>query len=158
MPRVESTALSVVTARQQHFASWVMDILVYIVVLNLFVEFFPEVIAESFTLSILTAVLLKAMLVLMGGVEHRVSEFFKGRDGTIWTVLRFLSVWGILFAGKLLILEVVDLVFAGSVKLGHFLEVVALVVALIAVSGGVRAVYKRLGPGAAEVARAGHTG
>jgi len=158
MPQEESTALITVTARQQRFASWVMDILVYIVVLNLFVEFFPEVIAESFTLSILTAVLLKGMLVLIGGFEHRVSDFFKRRDGTIWKVLRFLSVWTILFASKFLILEVVDLVFGGYVKLGHFLEVIALVLALIVASQSVKAVYKRLGRGAAEAAGDGEAG
>jgi hypothetical protein len=35
------------------------DVLVYIVVLNLFVEWAPAVVIESFTVSILTAIALK---------------------------------------------------------------------------------------------------
>jgi len=40
----------------------VVDVFVYVVVLNLAIEFVPEVISETFTLSLLTAVLLKAVL------------------------------------------------------------------------------------------------
>ncbi len=40
----------------------VVDVFVYLVVLNLFVEYFPQVLSETFTLSFLTAVLLKGVL------------------------------------------------------------------------------------------------
>lgn len=40
-------------------ASDVVDVFVYIVVLNLAIEYVPSVISESFSLSILTAILLK---------------------------------------------------------------------------------------------------
>jgi hypothetical protein len=43
---------------QARFVSWVADVLVYIVVLNLFVEWAPAVIVESFTFSILMIVAL----------------------------------------------------------------------------------------------------
>jgi len=42
----------------------VVDVVVYVVVLNLAIEYFPSVISESFTISLLTAVLLKAVLEL----------------------------------------------------------------------------------------------
>ena len=151
----DTTTRITVSAAQQRFASWVADILVSIVVLNLFVEYFPNVIAESFTLTILTAVLLKGMLVVIGGLEHRVSEYFGRRDGAVWKVLRVLSVWLILFASKFVILEVVGFVFGGYVELGHFLEVVALVVALLIASQGLKAVYRRLGRSAAGAPEAG---
>ena len=40
----------------------VVDVFVYVVVLNLAVEYFPTVISETFTLSLLTALLLKVAL------------------------------------------------------------------------------------------------
>ena len=40
----------------------VIDVFVYVVVLNLFVEYLPQVLSETFTLSLLTAVLLKGVL------------------------------------------------------------------------------------------------
>ena len=45
---------------QPRIAAAVVDVFVYVVVLNLFVEYLPQVISETFTLSLLTAVLLKA--------------------------------------------------------------------------------------------------
>ena len=73
-----------VTRGQQLFASWVMDVLVYIVVLNLFVEYLPKVITESFTISIFTAVVLKLLIDAITGLEHRVSGWFKRREGSGW--------------------------------------------------------------------------
>ena len=39
--------------------AYVIDLFVYVVVLNLAIEYVPSVISESFTLSLLTAALLK---------------------------------------------------------------------------------------------------
>ena len=39
-----------------------VDVLVYVVVIALFVQFFPAVISESFAITLLTAVLLKVVL------------------------------------------------------------------------------------------------
>jgi len=48
----------------------VADLFVYVVVLNLAIEYVPSVISESFTLSLLTAALLKVTLELVIGSEH----------------------------------------------------------------------------------------
>ena len=56
-----------VTRRQAVFASWMTDVLVYVVVLNLFVEYVPTVITESFTISIFTAVVLKFLIDAIAG-------------------------------------------------------------------------------------------
>jgi hypothetical protein len=48
--------------RNPRIAATVVDLFVYVVVLNLFVEYFPKVLVESFSLSLLTAVLLKVVL------------------------------------------------------------------------------------------------
>ena len=52
-------------------AADVVDVFVYVVVLNLFVEYLPAVISETFTLSLLTAVLLKAVLEVVVAVKKR---------------------------------------------------------------------------------------
>ena len=78
-----------------------------------------------------TAVLLKVMLVLLGGVEHRVTQYFKAKETPWATAIGAVLVFGILFGGKLLILEVVNLVFGDRVELGHFVELVALILTMI---------------------------
>lgn len=153
-----AAAPTVVTAAQRHFVSWAVDILIGVVVLNLFIEYFPDVIAESFLLSMLTAVLLKVMLAVIGRLEHRVSAYFKRRSGAAARILRVLAVWAILFVSKFVILEAVALIFRGSVQLGGFLEIVALIIALMVAEGLVWAVYRRIGRRADAERAAPHAG
>jgi hypothetical protein len=121
------------------------EILVYIVVLNLFVEYVPAVVIDSFTVSILTAILLWLMLHAIVGIEHRVAGYFRQKKTALYRVLRYLSVWAILFASKFVILEVVAFVSAGRAALGHFFEVVAIVLTLMAAEFLLGWVYRRLG-------------
>jgi len=128
------------TERQMIFASWTKDVLIYIIVLNLFVEYNPKIIIDSFTISIFTAVLLKILLEVILNLEHRVSEGFKS-----YKLLRIFLVWLILFGSKFLILEVVDLVFGEHVELGKFLDVILLVIALMVAREVVQRIYISLG-------------
>ena len=137
--------LVTMTARQAAFADWMTDVLVYIVVLNLFVEYAPAVIIESFSMSILTAVLMKLMLDVITRFEHRIVGFFRSKEGALFQVLGTVAFFTILAAGKLLILEVVDLVFGDAVELGHFVEVLVLILAMMATREIVQRIYVRLG-------------
>jgi hypothetical protein len=58
-------------------AAAVVDVFVYVVVLNLFVEYVPAVITETFTLSLLTAVLLKGVLEIVFIAKNRVRAWFR---------------------------------------------------------------------------------
>jgi len=140
----------VVTPAQLRFASWMTDVLVYIVVLNLFVEHASTVVIDSFSISIFTAILLKLMLDALLGFEHRVSSYFAGRQGRLSRVLGLLSVFSILFFSKFLMLEVVIFVFGDHVALGHFVEIAAIVISMIVASRVLRAIYIRLGRSAAS--------
>ena len=133
------------TQRQLAFFSWTKDVLIYIIVLNLFVEYVDKIVIDSFTISILTAILLKALLDLILGLEHRVAHFFEARPGKLSMLLRILSTWLILFSSKFLILEAVDLVFGDHVELGKFWHVLILVIALMVAREVVQRIYVALG-------------
>ncbi len=139
-----------ITRPQQWYVSWTADLLVYTVVLNLFDEYVAGVSIESFTISILTAALLKVMLVLLGGVERRVHHYFADIGTTGARAVGAVIIFGILFGGKLLILEVVNVVFGDSVELGHFVEVVALILTMMIARQVMDATYRRLGTRSAE--------
>ena len=62
---------------QPRIAAAVVDVFVYVVVLNLFVEYLPQVISETFTLSLLTAVLLKGVLEIVVAAKNRVKARFR---------------------------------------------------------------------------------
>lgn len=133
-----------ITPAQARFISWVSEVLVDIVVLNLFVEFVHTVVIDSFYISILTAVLLKLMVDAVKGLEQAVSAYFAAKQGGKWKAVRFLAVGLILFLSKFLILEVVNFVFGDHVELGSFVDIVALVVTMLAANFILLGVYQTL--------------
>lgn len=134
-----------VTEAQARFADWMTDVLIYIIVLNLFVEYVDNIVIDSFTISILTAILLKLLLDIILGFEHRIRGWFSAREGAIYRILGPVVVLSILFFSKFLILEIVDIVFREHVELGHLIEVVALVITMMVARRVVGVIYRRLG-------------
>jgi hypothetical protein len=124
-----------------------MAILADIVVLNLFVEYAHGVVIDSFTITILTAIVLRAMVLVTFRIEHRVSALFKARPGRVSTVLRVSAMWLILFGSKFVILEVIDLIFGDHVELHGLLLVIALIAAMIFVEQTLLRIYDRLSLG-----------
>ena len=108
------------------------------VVLNLAVEYVPAVISEGFTLSLLTALLLKVALELVLVLKNRVIGWFRAATTRRAQVAAALSLWVVAAGSKLVVLELVDLVFGDAVSLGGFIPVTLLVVALLAARAAVR--------------------
>ena len=149
----EETSLITITSRQRTFASWTSDVLIYTVVLNLFVQYRPSVIVESFTISILTAVLFKVLLDLVMGLEGRVHAFFSAKEGAIYRVMGSISLFVVLFFGKLLVLQAVHLVFGDAVELGSLAQEVVLILSLMITREVFHRIY--LGLGESEAASDG---
>ena len=116
----------------------VVDVFVYVVVLNLAIEYLPAVISEGFTLSLLTAVLLKVALELVILLKNRILERLRNATTRRAKAVSALSLWVVAIGSKLVVLELVDLVFGDKVSLGGFIPVTLLVVALLASRAGVR--------------------
>jgi hypothetical protein len=116
----------------------VVDVFVYVVVLNLAAEYLPLVITETFTLSLLTAVLLKVVLEVVVVMKDHVKERFKAAKTLVGRVLAALLLWAVLVGSKFVVLELVALAFAGQVKLGGFFSVTGLIVVLLLSRAGVR--------------------
>jgi hypothetical protein len=133
-------------------SSDVVDVFVYIVVLNLAIEYVPSVISESFTLSILTAILLKLALEVVLAFKTVILTRFKGasvaRQKAVWAV----ALWVLAAGSKILVLELVALVFGDAVSLGGFIPVTGLVICLMLARAGVRwLLYDQPSPGAESV-------
>jgi hypothetical protein len=116
----------------------VIDLFVYVVVLNLAIEYVPSVISESFTLSLLTAALLKISLELVLRLKTRVLSRLRGATTRRGKLLAGSSLWMLAVGSKVVVLALVDLVFGDSVSLGGFVPVTLLVVTLLASRGAVR--------------------
>ena len=116
--------------RQRLFLRYFTAILLDLVVLGLFAQYWDRVHVETFTIALLAAMLLQVLLKVTLAVEHRVAAFFKAKQGAGAGVMRVLSVWGILFGSKFVILYALQFVFGDGV---HFDGAAHGVVALIGV-------------------------
>jgi len=134
---------------QPRIAAAIVDVFVYVVVLNLFVEYLPQVISETFTLSLLTAVLLKGVLEIVVAAKNRVKARFRQASTPIGKVVAAVLLWVVLFGSKFLVLEVVALVFGDRVSLGGFFSVTALILALLVSRAVVRRLLQQPRPRAA---------
>ena len=116
----------------------VIDVFVYVVVLNLAIEYVPSVISEGFTLSLLTAALLKIALELVIVLKNKLISRLRAATTRRAKTVATLSLWVVAVGSKLVVLELVDLVFGDAVSLGGFIPVTLLVVALLVSRAAVR--------------------
>jgi hypothetical protein len=119
-------------------AAAIVDVFVYVVVLNLFVEYLPQVLSETFTLSLLTAVLLKGVLEVVVVAKNRVKARFRQATTPIGRVVAAFLLWLVVFGSKLLVLEVVNVAFGDRVSLGGFISVTLLILTLLLSRAAVR--------------------
>jgi len=109
-----------------------------VVVLNLAAEYLPQIIAETFSLSLLSALLLKIVLEVVLALKDRVKARFKAASTFAGKALAALALWVLLAGSKFLVLELIAIVFGDSVSLGGFWSVSALIVVLMLARSGVR--------------------
>jgi hypothetical protein len=116
----------------------VVDVFVYVVVLNLAIQYVPTIISESFTLSLLTAALLKVALELVIGIKNKILGRLRAATRRHTKVLAALSLWAVAIGSKFVVLELMELVFGDAVSLGGFFPVTLLILALLVSRAAVR--------------------
>jgi hypothetical protein len=120
------------TDRQRLFIRYFTGVLIDLVVLNMFDEYSDRVYVSTFTISLLAAILLQALLKLTIAVEHRVGDYFKLRPGGLMKFLRYFFAWVVLFLSKFVILEALSFVFGESVRFEGVLHgLVALILVVV---------------------------
>ena len=136
------------SSRQRAFTRYLTATLVDLVVLGLFAEYWEHVVADSFTIMLLAAVLLQVLLKLTIVLEHRLAAFFNARQGGFAKFMRFFTAWLVLFGSKFVILEAIVLAFGDRMSFsGPFNGIVALivvVVTMLVVEAAIVKVYRRL--------------
>ena len=135
--------------KQRLFMRYFTAILIDLVILNLFVEYSGKVKIDSFTISLLAAVLLQILLKLTIAVEHRVALYFNAKPGGFMKFLRFFCAWLVLFGSKFVILEALTVVFGDSVRFeGRFngiITLIVVVVTMLVVEELIVRLYRKLG-------------
>ena len=91
------------STRQRAFNRYSTAFLIYLVVLNLFAEFWDKIFIKSFSYSLLASLILLIMLKATLELEKRVARFFSSKQGTMAKVMRYFSAWLILAGSKFVI-------------------------------------------------------
>lgn len=133
---------------QRLFLRYFTAILIDLVVLNLFIEYSGRVYIDSFTISLLAAVLLQILLKLTIAAEHWVANFFNSRPGSFNKFMRFFCAWLVMFGSKFVILEALTFVFGNKVRFeGTFhgmVTLIAVVVAMLIAEEAIVRFYRKL--------------
>ena len=116
----------------------VIDVFVYVVVLNLAIEYVPSVISEGFTLSLLTALLLKIALEVVILLKSHIVAGLRAASTRRAKAAIGVVLWVVAAGSKFVVLKLVDLIFGDAVSLGGFIPVTLLIVALLISRGAVR--------------------
>lgn len=130
--------------RQTMYMGYMMFVLVDLVVLNLYVEFWDQVIIDSFILSLLTAGLLQLLLKLVVRLEQKVSAFFNARPGGFNKFMRWFAAWLIVFGSKFIMLWLVDIIFGEHVELGGIIPFYAVIFSIIIAEYALTKIYYML--------------
>ena len=138
------------TNRQRLFMRYFTAILIDLVVLNLFVEYSGKVFVDTFTTSLLAAIVLQVLLKLTIVCEHKVMDWFKARGGGAgMTFLKYFVAWLILFGSKFVILEALSQVFGTKVHFGGMwhgvIALIVVVVVMLVVEELIVRFYRKLG-------------
>lgn len=149
MSAMSDTAAEVPTERQRLFNRYFSAILLDMAVLGLFADHWRHVTVDSFTITLLAAVLLQVLLKATLALEHRVGDYFSARPGAAMKFARVFVAWLILFGSKFVILGAITLAFRGQVVFsGPLHGVVAFVVVvtvMLAAEELIVRFYRRLG-------------
>lgn len=104
-----------ITNHQQLFARYILAVLIDLTVLNMIDEYWDYVSIDSFSISLMAAILLASLLKLTLFIEHHMALYFKSKTSLSAKVMRFFSTWVVVFIAKLLILEAINYAFGDSV-------------------------------------------
>lgn len=141
---MEKELKTAASKNQKIYLSWIFDLLIYIVILNLFVEYNSNVYIDGFTLSIFVAIVFKILLFLIFELEHKVSHFFKSFESILGKSLNIISAFAILFLSKFVILEIIDFLFGKYVEINGLITIILIILTMIITRKVLEDIYYKL--------------
>ena len=137
------------TDGQRKFLRYFTGTLIDLVVLNLFAEYSKYVVIETFTVSLLAAVVLQLLLKATIAVEHVVASYFNSKPGGFMVFMRYFSAWLVLFGSKFVILQALATLFGTRLQfhgIWHgIVTLIAVVVVMLVVEEVIVRIYRRIG-------------
>ena len=143
------------TQKQLLFLKYTLIVLIDLVVLGLFNQYWDLVFIETFTIAMFTAMLLQFLMQVAMKIEHIAADyFFGGKTGTHVKIMRGVSAWAIIFVSKLVILKALSIAFGSSVlfsgPMHGVVSFIVVVTGIIIAEQVVMWIYRSLGDSEAK--------
>lgn len=137
-----------ISRKQELFLRYFTLTLIDLTVLHLLAEYWDRITITSFGVSLFVAIILQFLLKLTIYFDDRVGEYFKSKNSLKMQIFRILSAWAILFISKLIIIEILHVIFDDALVFtgmydGLFTFIV-LVAAILVTEYFFRRIYKSL--------------
>jgi len=140
-----TTKKEVFNGRQLYFEEIFVGTLIYAVVLGFFNDYTHIVEADSFSTIFMASFVLQILTYYTFALKRRVLELIKDRRGVLYNILRFFSVWIIMFLSKFVFVWVVDLIFGVTINIHGFFGILAVVATVTIASKLKDFVFHKLG-------------
>jgi hypothetical protein len=146
---IRGVALTDVPSNTQRlYSRYLTAVLIDLTVINLCAEYWEWVSLDSFTVSMLAAILLQVLLKVTLALEHKVAGVFEGRTSAAARFLRLFTAWLILFGSKFVMLGAVDFAFGDALAfhgpLHGVVAFIAVIVLMLAAEEVAVRIYWRL--------------
>lgn len=115
MPHINDEPVEL-SGLQRIVARYLTFVLIDLCILNLFVEYWDRVVIDSFTVSLMAAVVLQVSLRLTLWAKKLARSIFANVHGATGVVARLLAMWAVSFSSKFVIMWVIDLIFGVHVE------------------------------------------
>ncbi|MGI9532443.1 hypothetical protein [Lutimonas sp.] len=131
---------------QRLFARYLTAILVDLVVLNLFVEYWDKVEIDSFTISVFAAILLQLMLRSFVLIEFKLANFINAQTWKYRKAVRLIASQQVLFWSKFVILGAIDIIFKEHVEIHGILAFFVVVITILVSESLIAYCFRLLNP------------
>lgn len=119
--------------RQLAFIELFVGTLIYAIVLGFFNDYTSIVYAKSFSTIFFASVTLEILTYLAFRLKGWIIEILKGRQGNIYQLIMFFSVWLIMFLSKFVFIWVLDIIFGDYITINGFFGILMIVLCVTVV-------------------------
>ena len=114
-------------ARQLAFQELFIGTLIYAVVLGFFNDYTSIVSAKSFSTIFFASVVLELLTFLAFQLKSAIVSWLKNRQGAVYRLLMFFSVWLVMFLSKFVFIWALDIVFGTYITITGFFGILFIV-------------------------------
>ncbi len=133
------------TSAQLAYQELFIGTLIYVAVLGLFNDYTSIVSAKSFSTIIYASIVLEILTYFAFRLKSTIIAQLKNREGTIYKVLLFFSVWLIMFLSKFVFIWALDLVFGSYIAVNGFFGILLVVLSVTIVHKFAYVIFHKLG-------------